>query len=173
MSWNDYYRRRDALDAVVDHAARHPAGSVPFTEVPEATEVFTNREELLQALHYRWLLKLTGRVGLAQAEAERDPSIDPVDAVTQAWRTTAVEFPTLRRLIDIGAETDPDVLGPAIDGEQRMLALAAGLVEPHESAAEITRVGAAFVALIRSAPDRPVKRRNPVEQLFRRLVASA
>lgn len=173
MSWNDYYRRRDAMEAIVEYAETNPTGELPFAEVPEAVEVFTGPEELLLALHYKWTLKLTGRLGLAQAEAERDPSIDLVDAVSRAWRTTATEFPVLRRLVDQGIETYPSALRPGVDSEYRMLALAAGLAEPHETRDEITRVGAAFVALVRSAPDRPERRRHPVEQLFRRLVASA
>ncbi|HVK24794.1 MAG TPA: hypothetical protein VM677_25840 [Actinokineospora sp.] len=174
MSWNDYYRRRDAMDAVVAHAARTPEGALPYAEVPGVDAVFSSHEELLLALHYRWTLKLTGRVGMAQAEAERDASIDLVDAVSQAWRTTAAEHPALRRLVDDAARTYPDLLRPALDSEQRMLALAAGLAEPHEDKTEITRVGAAFVALVRSAPARAAgKRRNPVEQLLRKLVASA
>ncbi|CRK55650.1 hypothetical protein [Alloactinosynnema sp. L-07] len=174
MSWNDYYRRRDAMDAVVAHAARTPESVLPYAEVPGVDEVFGSHEELLLALHYRWTLKLTGRVGLAQAEAERDASIDLVDTVSQAWRTAATEHPALRRLVDQAALTYPGLLRPALDSEQRMLALAAGLAEPHEDKAEITRVGAAFVALVRSSPDRVAgKRRNPVELLLRKLVASA
>jgi hypothetical protein len=51
-----------------------------------------------------------------------------------------------------------------------MLARAAGLTEAGDSPAEEASIGAAFVALQRSAPE-PV-RRNPVERLFRRLVAA-
>ncbi|MGQ0842030.1 hypothetical protein [Actinokineospora sp.] len=174
MSWNDFYRRRDALDAVLRAARHNTEGPLPFVEVPGVAEVFARPADLLLALHYQWTMKLTGRVGLAQADAERDPSIDLVDAVSRAWRTTAAEFPVLRRLLDANADNYAGALRPAVAAEQRMLALAAGLAEPYESRIEITRVGAAFLTLLRSTPPRQAsRRRSPVEQLFRRLVASA
>jgi hypothetical protein len=171
MGWNDFYRRRDALDAVLDHARRDPAGALPFHEVPEVAQVFASEEALLLALHYKWIMALTGRVGVALAEAERNPEIDRVDAVSSAWRATATELPELRRLLDEAAEVD--AMRTALEGEQRLLALAAGLAEPGDTTPEITRVGGTYLALLRAAPERPARRRGPVEQLLRRLVASA
>jgi hypothetical protein len=173
MSWTDFYRRRDALDAVLEHARHDPAGTLPFAEVPEAAEVFTGPEDLLLALHHRWTMKLTGRLGVALAEAGRDPGIDPVDAVLAGWRATAVEHGTLRRLLDAGAAEHAAALRPAIEGEQRLLALTAGLAEHGDTPEEIIRVGATLLALLRDAPEHPARRRGPVEQLLRRLVASA
>lgn len=161
MSWTDHYRRQGALDAVLEFASREPAGPLPFSEVPDVPELFTSPAEVLLALHYRWTLKLTGRIGVAQAETDRDPSTDPVETVSEAWRAAASENPVLRRILDANdVETA---------GEYRMLALAAGLAEPHEPPAEIARVGAAFLALVRSAPAR---HRDPVG-LKRKLVTSA
>ncbi|GLZ42682.1 hypothetical protein [Actinokineospora sp. NBRC 105648] len=165
MSWDDFYRRRDALDAALAHLRHNPEGSLPLDEV---ADVFDSATALLLALHYRWTLKLAGRVGLAQATAEKDPSVDLVDAVAQAWRTTATEHPVLRRVLD----AHPETVRPAEEGEYRMLALAANLAEYGDSRDELTRVGAAFVALLRSAPPRAARRRTPVD-LLRRLVASA
>ena len=174
MSWHDFYRRRDALAAVLRHAERDPEGDLPFENVPDVPAVFGGRAELLLALHYAWSLKLTGRVGLAQATAERDLGVDRVDAVIAAWHETATEFAVLRRVLDTHANAYDDVLRPVVESEQRVLALAAGLAEPNEPTAEITRVGAALLALARSAPPQPaVCRRRPVQQLLRRLVASA
>lgn len=171
MSWTDFYRRRDALDAVLELARHNPEGPLPFPM--QAAAEFADQGEALLALHYRWSVRLTGRIGLAQAEAERDPAIDPVEAVAQAWRTTAAEFPVLRRVLDANADNYGGVLKPAIESEQRMLALAAGLADIGEPSAEITRVGAAYLALIRTAPSRDRARGNRVEQFLRRLVASA
>jgi hypothetical protein len=177
MSWEDFYRRRDALDAAVRLAGRDPEGALPFAQVPNATEVFTGPAELLLALHYRWTMKLTGRLGMAVADAERDPSIDRVDAVMTAWRETAGEFPVLRRLLDAHADDHGGALRPAMAGEHRMLAFAAGLADAGEDAEEVTRIGQALLALIRTSPEpEPVpqqqRRRNPIEQLLRKIVAN-
>jgi hypothetical protein len=162
MSWNDYYERRDALDSVLVRARRNPDGPLPHSSA------FANPEELLLALHYRWTLKLTGALGVALADAERDP----VDAVSAAWRRTVQDNETLHAVLDVHAPRYA-ALRPMLDAEQRTLALAAGLAEPHEPSEEITRVGAAFLALLQTAKPEPAKRRSPVEQLIRRLVASA
>lgn len=173
MSWSDYYRRRDTLDAVLEHASRNPAGTLPYAEVREATEIFSGPADLLLALHYKWIMALTGRLGVALVEAGRNPDLDQVDAVADAWRATAAEHATLRRLLDANVDDHAEAMRPAIEGEQRLLALAAGLAEPHETTAEITSVGATLLALVRTAPERQARRRNPVELLLRRLVPSA
>jgi hypothetical protein len=166
MSWTRYYERRDALDSVLVRAQRDPAGPLPHADV------FEGPAELLLALHYRWTLKLTGALGTVLAEAEQDPSIDHVDAVSAAWRRTAAKNATLHAVLDAHAVRYAE-LRPMLEAEQRTLALAAGLAEPHEPTEEITRVGAAFLALLQTALPQPARRRSPVEQLIRRLVASA
>jgi hypothetical protein len=166
MSWNDYYKRRDALDSVLVRAERDPAGPLPHSPM------FDGSAGLLLALHYRWTLKLTGNLGRVLAEAERDQSVDLVDAVSEAWRKTIADNKTLHAVLDAHAERYEALL-PQLQAERRTLALAAGLAEPHEPVQEITRVGAAFMALLRTAAEQPSRRRSPVEQLIRRLVASA
>ncbi|MET0238214.1 MAG: hypothetical protein ABW224_26470 [Kibdelosporangium sp.] len=173
MSWTDYYERRDALDSVLVRAERDPAGPLPYSRM------FDGPADLLLALHYRWTLKLTGNLGRVLAEAERDESLDLVDAVSGAWQRTITANLTLHAVLDAHAGRYEALL-PQLQAEQRTLALAAGLAEPHEPAEEITRVGAAFMALLRTAHEpvqdsarKPVRRRGPVGQLIRRLVASA
>lgn len=151
MGWHEFYRRRDALDAVVEQGELR------------TSEVFPERGELLLALQQRWGRRLHARIELAELTAG-----DLVDAVGDAWRRAADENAALRALLDEHAD-DP-VLRPFVDAEHRMLARAAGLTELGDSVEEETSIGAAFVALQRSAPDR---RRNPVERLLRRLVPSA
>ncbi|MBP2331182.1 hypothetical protein JOF56_011567 [Kibdelosporangium banguiense] len=165
MSWSDYYERRDALDSVLVRAERNPAGPLPHSPM------FDGPADLLLALHYRWTLKLTGSLGMALAETERDASIDLVDAVSDAWRKTIADNRTLHAVLDAHAERY-EALIPKLQAEQRTLALAAGLAEPHEPAEEITRVGVAFLALLRTAAKKPARRCSQVE-LIRRLVASA
>jgi hypothetical protein len=166
MSWTDYYRRRDALDSVLVRAHSDPTGPLP------CSDAFAGPAELLLAMHYRWTLKLTGALGVALSEAEKDPAIDQVDAVSDAWRRTVAANRTLYAVLAAHAGRH-EALRPLLEAEQRTLALAAGLAEPHEPAEEITRVGAAFLALLQTAAPGQASRRTPVEQLIRRLVASA
>jgi hypothetical protein len=153
MGWQDFYRRRDALNAAVEQ------GEI------RSSDTFPDERELLLALHYRWAQRLSARLDLAELT-----SADPVDAVGEAWRRTAADNAELRALLDEYAD-DP-ALRPLVDEEHGMLARAAGLTEDGDSAEEMASIGAAFVALQKSAPDQQ-SRRNPVERLLRRLVASA
>ncbi len=154
MGWSDYYRRRDALDGVIERGE---------LVVPDG---FDGPGELLAALHHRWSTRLAGRVELAALDADRDP----VDAVGAAWRETAAQNPALRHLLDEHA--DHPALREVTRAEQRALAAATGLAGPADGPAEQAAVGAAFLALVRGGP-RPAVRRNPVERLLRRLAPSA
>lgn len=149
MGWDEYYRRRDALNGVIERGEL----SVP--------EPFTGPTEVLLALHHRWSLQLVGRVELAAA------ADDPVDAVGAAWREAAAANPALLALLD--EYTDHPPLRALIRAEQRMLARAAGLTGPEDGRLEQAALGAAFVALLRNGPQ---ERRNPVERLLRKLVPS-
>jgi hypothetical protein len=158
MSWNDFYRRRDVLDAVLEQAAHDPAAPLTFD-----TTVFPTERELLLALHYRWMQQLTGRLGVALGAAQDDPAFDQVDAVVRTWRDLAAEQPTLRAVLDAHLDVDA-----ANEREQRLLALTSGLAELSEPSEEIAAVGAAFLALARSVPAKPRRR-----HLLHRLAASA
>ncbi|MCK2245379.1 MULTISPECIES: hypothetical protein [unclassified Crossiella] len=173
MSWNDFYRRRDVINAVLRQAERTGDPVLPFEDAPHAaasgstlakqvSETFADRAELLAALHYRWMLRLTGHLELALHEHG-----DRVEAATSAWQRLAAEEPTLRRLLDAGAQTIP----AAIAHEQRTLALVTGLADAREPAEQIERVGAAFLALARDGarPTRCTSTRN----FFRGFAASA
>lgn len=170
MSWEDFYRRRDAIGLVLAHAKRRKGTDLSFDAV---REVFADRGELAAALQYKWSQQLTGRIAVALVDPDQD--LDHVEAVASAWRATARRHPELRALLDGYAAEADDVFHAVQRAEQRMLALAAGLAEQGEPADETARIGAAFLALIRSAPQQPPTRRraNAIEQLFRRLVASA
>ena len=134
MGWNDFYRRRDALDAVL---RRDPAGPLEFDRT-----AFETADELLLALHHRWLQQLTGRLGVALADTD-----DRVETVLRTWRVLAAEQPALRGVLDAHLAD-----GEAVEREERLLALTSGLADLSEPAAEVTRIGAAFLALIRSEP---------------------
>ncbi|WP_424185024.1 hypothetical protein ACOBQX_24470 [Actinokineospora sp. G85] len=176
MSWQDHYRRQAAMEAVLTHARHDPARPLALAEVPLAAQEFTSTDELLLALHHVWTRRLIGHVETAVAEADRDPRVDRVKAVSAAWQATVDAAPVLARLL---AAHDSEALRPVREAEQRLLAQAAGLADEHESAAEAARIGAAYLALLRSTPEpaaEPVEdirpRRSPVS-LLRRLVASA
>ncbi|MGH3438014.1 MAG: hypothetical protein ACRDRN_16305 [Sciscionella sp.] len=151
MSWESHYRRRDAIDAVLRHAEGHPHEGLAFAVIPQAREEFADEQELLLALHYKWTQILTGHLNVAF----EDDSTEPVDAIGQAWRTAAARNPVLRGLLDAHLTTAQDPRLRAARGqEQRMLAVSAGLAEPHEPDDELTKVGAAYAALLRRTPER-------------------
>ncbi|MFI9006378.1 hypothetical protein ACIGNX_03960 [Actinosynnema sp. NPDC053489] len=137
MGWSDFYRRRDALDAVLRTAAADPAAPLAFDR-----DVFATEDELLLALHHRWMQQLTGRLGTALEDDD-----DRVGTVARTWRALAAEQPVLRAVLDAHLTS-----AEAVEREQRMLALTAGLAELSEPRAEIARVGAAFANLVRTRP---------------------
>lgn len=165
MSWTDFYRRRDALDAVLRDAAGDPSAPLRFDR-----ELFATEDDLLLALHYRWMRQLTGRLGVAL----EDGSADRVDTVTRTWRALAAEQPVLRAVLDahLTSAKGSTEVAQAAEREQRVLALTAGLAELSEPADEIARVGAAFERLIRTAPA-PSSRTAIVPGRHRRLAKSA
>lgn len=136
MSWDDFYRRRDALDAVLSRAAHDPV--TPPTFDPE---LFADLDELLGALQHRWMRQLTGHLGVALG----DERADRVETVIRVWREQARDHAVLRAVLDHHL-TD----GPAHEQELRLLALTSGLAELTEPNAEIARVGSAFLDLIRT-----------------------
>ncbi|MBK1786186.1 hypothetical protein [Prauserella cavernicola] len=180
MSWNDFYRRRDVIDAVLRRAERDPHGALPFAEVAGAREAFGSEENLLLALQYKWTQVLSGRLRSEVAGPEDADGVpgggerDHVDAVSRAWRAAVREQPTLRAVLEAHAgryaSTDN-----AHEAELRMLAVTAGLAEPNEPRAEVTRIGQAFVALLeaRAGSRTRSRRANPVGQLLRRLAPTA
>jgi hypothetical protein len=174
MSWNDYYARRDVMDAVLKLARRDPSGPVPFAEVPRAEELFGTPEQLLLALYYRWNQVLLGHlratVGGPEDAADAPPQdeSDNPELVAAAWRAAEAEHPILRAVLDANIALYPEVLVPALEREQRTLAITAGLAEWHEPRDEVTRTGAGFLALLRHG--RPAtKRRSTAGQLLRLL----
>ncbi|SFS68116.1 hypothetical protein [Saccharopolyspora flava] len=146
MSWTDFHQRQQALAEVLDNARRDL--SAAFETVPGP---FRDTDELLAALHHKWMLQLNGRVEVALTDTENAPHGDRVEAVTTAWRRTARDNPGLRAALDVHAD-NPALREPTAR-EHRLLAIAAGLAEEHEPSHDAARVGRAFVQLLRAAPD--------------------
>ncbi|MGI6877142.1 hypothetical protein [Amycolatopsis sp. 3B14] len=165
MSWNDFYRRRDILDAVLTAAARDPQGPLPFDEIPGAEKAFGTRENLMLALHYRWTQLLSGHLR-AQVESDNDH----VDAVKRAWTAAVRRNRALYEVVAAHRDEYP-ALKAAHRAEQAMLAIAAALAEPDEPVDEVAKVGAAFEALLSEGPGlRPAR---PFDRLLRMLAPSA
>ncbi|MDI5976190.1 hypothetical protein [Amycolatopsis magusensis] len=143
MSWNDHYRRRDAIDAVLRRAKRDPAGPLP------RTGFFTSDRELVLALQYKWSLILGGHLRVRLCETDGDE----LDAVTRAWRAASAAQPTLRAVLDAHLDRFPET-APMREAELRMLAQAAGLSEPGDSAEQVTKVGLALESLLLGAPSK-------------------
>lgn len=140
MGWDDFHRRRAALDRVVESGEL----TVP--------DMFGGPTEVLLALHHRWSLRLAGLVELAASTA------DPVAAVGAAWRETAAANPALRRLLDEYADHPP--LAAMTRAEQRMLAETAGLAADDDPLAQAA-AGAALTEPSRGPVERFLRRLVP------------
>ncbi|MBE9373187.1 hypothetical protein IQ251_01865 [Saccharopolyspora sp. HNM0983] len=164
MSWTDHYQRQAAIRTVLDDAHRDPASALTTVPTP-----FTDRAQLLRALHYKWSQVLTGHLEAAVADSASTED-GHVQAVTAAHQRAAATCPALRALLD--HHRDDPALRECLQREQQLLALTAGLAEPDEPTPEITRVGSALQQLLRSGrpePERP--RTRPFGQL-RKLIPS-
>lgn len=71
MGWESYRRRKQALDAVIEHARRSREYVLPPIEGALAEE-FGSAEELRDALSYRWSLLLTAHIELILDEGVAD-----------------------------------------------------------------------------------------------------
>ena len=170
MSWTDFYRRQEILEATVRLAARNPGAPLPLDEVPGAEEHFGTEENVLTALQYKWTQVLSGRLRAEVTDPDdADGFGDHVDAVTRAWRATVEEHEALRAVLD-GAFERNATLRRMHEGELRMLAVTAGLADAREPGEEIVKVGHALEALLRTSRDEPARRR-PVMGHLRRLLA--
>ncbi|MEV4054528.1 hypothetical protein AB0J55_25305 [Amycolatopsis sp. NPDC049688] len=170
MSWTDFYRRQEILEAAVRLAARNPGEPLALEEVPGAEEHFGTEENVLTALQYQWTRTLSGRLRSEVVDPDDADGLgDHVDAVTRAWRAAVDEHTDLRAVLD-GAYERHASLRRMHEGELRMLAVTAGLADPREPAEEIVKVGHAFEALLRANRDESTRRR-PVFGHLRRLLA--
>jgi hypothetical protein len=170
MSWTDFYRRQEILEAVIRQAGRNPGAPLPLDEVPGAEDRFGSEENVLAALQYKWTQVLAGRLRAEVTDPDGTDGLgDHVDAVSRAWRATVEEHETLRAVLDGGLRRHVS-LRRMREGELRMLAVTAGLADPREPAEEIVKVGCTFEALLRTSREEPARRR-PVRGHLRRLLA--
>ncbi|HTK60928.1 MAG TPA: hypothetical protein VL595_01085 [Pseudonocardia sp.] len=100
------------LNAVLDQARRPSRTPTPVSDAQ------------LLGLQHRWTTMLSARLDQAIEDAEYGRL---AEATTEAWHQLAVEQPVLRGVLDSGLGRS-EALTDALDGELRILALAAGLV---------------------------------------------
>ncbi len=127
MSWTDYRRRGETLQAVMEHADAKRDGMLPM-ELPGVREHFTDEVDLVASLVLRWHSRLSGNL----ERALTSQPMAPEDAVARAWVETANQMPGTRAIVDRCAEhpDDPrmaEALERARAREWSQLALAAGI----------------------------------------------
>ena len=105
MTRDEYLRRRTVIKAVLEFAAAHPAGGLPFDELPEVAATFRDRRELLLALQYDWSEALWTHIELLALDAA---ATDASELANEAWRRCAAQHSALRNLLD----AHRDELGP-------------------------------------------------------------
>ena len=103
MGWDDFTRRRKAILAVLDYAADHPESGMPFDEVPDVPDVFSDRYELALALQYKWRQSLWSRLELLSLDGAKSGFVEAKDLVRRAWDECAKAEPVLRRVLDATA----------------------------------------------------------------------
>lgn len=124
------------LNAILDQA-RRPSRTP--TEITDAQ---------LLGLQHRWTTMLAARLDQAIEDAEYGKL---AEAAADAWRRLATEQPVLRGVLDAGLRYSAE-LADALDGELRVLALAAGLVGVHTAESRAARAGREFRDSFTGAP---------------------
>lgn len=124
------------LNAILDQARR-----------PSRTPTPVGDAQLL-GLQHRWTTMLSARLDQAIEEAEYGKL---AEAAADAWHRLAAEQPVLRGVLDSGL-AHSDALIDALDGELRILALAAGLVGVDAPESRAVRAGREFRDTITGTP---------------------
>lgn len=166
-AWETYHRRSAALRGLLPVLDAIPDGELPWTD--ELAEVFTDRDDLLVALHDLWTRRLEARIDLA-LELHDVPEL----SVAEAWREVAAELPGARRVLD--AHRDDEALRAHELHENRLVAVAVGLASLADPVGRSAALGRAFVDRARSAVVPAQRDGWLAERLggwFRRLPASA
>lgn len=109
-------------------------------------------DQLLRMQHM-WTTRLSARLDQAIEDAAGDqPAL--IEAVASAWRQLAAEAPTLRHVLDT-AERTRDLPPHAVSEECRILALAAGIADLDDPAADAVQSGHRYRAAVHSGRASP------------------
>lgn len=138
-AWDTIHSRTAALRNVV--TALDAGSDLAWDD--SAAEHFTDRDDLLRALHEVWSRRLQGRIDVAlELDTRR------LDAcVAAAWVQTAADLPGVRRILDEHA--DVPALRHAGRIELRAIAVAAGLATFDDPIARSATAGSHFVRRLR------------------------
>lgn len=134
MTWNDFHRRADVLQAVIEAADGRRDGILPG-DLPGVAETFADELDLVGALSLKWHARLSGNI---ERELMDEP-MDPAEAIARAWALTAAEAPGIRAVLDRCTEnpTDPrmaEALTRSRTKELLRLAGAAGMASDESAA---------------------------------------
>lgn len=140
-AWENYHRRATALREIV--ARLDDGADLAFGPVEH--QVFTDRADLLRALHDLWTRRVETRVDIALELGHHSRE----QGVARAWREVAAELPGVRRILDDHAD-DP-ALRAHEQHEHRLLAVAAGHASLDDPIAHSSAAGARFVAALRAS----------------------
>jgi hypothetical protein len=114
----------------------------------EMREEFPERDDLVRALHQRWVTTLEGCLDVQMEIGEGSP----MDALRAAYQAAVNHAPALRRVLD--READNPVLAELTRRELSRLAQAAGTLRPGHTVQEgIDEVRAAVAAIAAQATE--------------------
>lgn len=141
-AWETYHQRAAALRDLTELLDADPAAGLPWTE--ELAAVFTDRDDLLVALHDKWNRHLAARLDLALELHDI-----PEASVAEAVAAVAAQFPGVRRVLEAHAH-HPALAVPRARAD-RLVAVAAGLATLDDPLAHSAARGAAFLARSRAS----------------------
>ncbi|WP_147384794.1 hypothetical protein [Nocardioides cavernaquae] len=142
-AWETYRHRAAVLRDVITGLEQRPeknseqSSGLPWNDV--IAEVFTDRADLLVALHDLWSRRLAARLDLALELHDI-----PEASVAEAYAAVAADLAPVRRVLD--AHAHHPALARHRANADRMIALAAGLATVGDPLAVSAARGAAFRA---------------------------
>lgn len=139
--WQHNHHRRQLIDRFLRNER---------VDESEMREEFPEQDDLLRALHQRWVTTLEGCLDVQMEIGEGSP----MDSLRAAYQAAVNHAPALRRVLD--RESDNPVLAELNRREQIRLAHAAGACRPGRTVQEgIDEVRAAVTAIAAQAAERP------------------
>lgn len=171
MSWTDFYRRQEILEATVRQAGRNPGAPLPLDEVPGAEDHFGCEENVLAALQYKWTQVLayycaprsptrtTPTASATTSTPSPAPGAPPSTSTRRCARCSTAGSSATRRCA--ACTTASCGCSPSPRGWPTR-------VKPAD---EITKVGHTLEALLRTSREQSHCPRRPMMSGLRRLLA--